>query len=157
MKPDNGMSVHMQNVMPILLSVLTLIGFSWPCVSGSTLGAPLGVCGTFGVPYTNLPPPSIVTINFPANPFLQHFFLPADWSTRVPTNGWITSHLKDKFLNWMNGYHSRQSFIRIFTNHSNERLTAPNQCVNGSRVCLLFRYIQWSPLVRATDVRSKWM
>ena len=34
----SGMIVHTQKVMPILSSMLVLIGFSWPCVSGSTSG-----------------------------------------------------------------------------------------------------------------------
>ena len=68
------MIVHTQKVMPILLSLLMLIGFSWPCVSGSISGPSLGACGILGMyprlipphsvgkPYTNSPPSSIVTI-----------------------------------------------------------------------------------------------
>ena len=47
--------------MPILSSVLVLIGFSWPHVSGSTEGTSRGCRRSVGKPYTNSPPSSIVT------------------------------------------------------------------------------------------------
>ena len=61
------MIVHTQKVMPILSSVLMLIIFSWPCVSGSTSGTSRGCRRlipphSVGKPYTNLPPSSIVTL-----------------------------------------------------------------------------------------------
>ena len=74
MKPSLGMIVHTQKVIPILFVLARAYRVFRPCVSGSTLGAPLGAFGTLGVtpwlipphsaqkPYTNSPPSSIVTI-----------------------------------------------------------------------------------------------
>ena len=78
MKPSLGMIVHTQKVMPILSSVLVLIGFSDLVCQDQPQGhpswAPLGAFGTLGVPprlipphsvrkpYTNSPSSSIVTL-----------------------------------------------------------------------------------------------
>ena len=73
--PMGWLSIH-KKVMPILSSVLVLIGFSWPCVSWSTSGTSLrSRGGTLGMsprlipphlvgnPYPNSPPSSIVTLH----------------------------------------------------------------------------------------------
>ena len=49
----------MQKVIPMLSSVLVLIGFSWPRVSGSTSETSLGACSTLGMSPRLLPPHSV--------------------------------------------------------------------------------------------------
>ena len=58
MKPPLGMLVHTHKVMPILSSVLVLIGFSDLACRDQPRGHPHSV----GNPYTNSPPSSIVTL-----------------------------------------------------------------------------------------------